>query len=170
MTPAGIFSGFVGATLFLVAGTAMAADYRADEFFGLDLSKAVLSPKPLGPAAAFESIPVPAGSEVGKANGEVAKTERAGTDAARNDAARTDAMTTDVARRDEAAEAPRMRAGPKAGAHRDMQVARLRSEKPRGAARIKLAHRHGSPLEAQAFDTRIQTWPCKSGGICDWKR
>jgi len=33
-----------------------------------------------------------------------------------------------------------------------------------------LARRHGNPLDAQAFDTRIQVWPCKSGGICDWKR
>jgi hypothetical protein len=25
-------------------------------------------------------------------------------------------------------------------------------------------------LEAQASDRRIQMWPCKSGGICNWKR
>jgi hypothetical protein len=42
--------------------------------------------------------------------------------------------------------------------------------KPRGAARTKLARRHGNPLDAQAMDTRIQTWPCRSGGICNWKR
>jgi len=41
--------------------------------------------------------------------------------------------------------------------------------KPRGAARTRLAHRHRSPLDAQARDTRIQVWPCKSGGICSWK-
>jgi len=35
---------------------------------------------------------------------------------------------------------------------------------------VKLARRHGNPLDAQALDTRIQTWPCKSGGICDWKQ
>jgi hypothetical protein len=30
---------------------------------------------------------------------------------------------------------------------------------------------HGrSPLEAQARETTVQTWPCKSGGICNWKR
>jgi hypothetical protein len=44
------------------------------------------------------------------------------------------------------------------------------AEPPRGAARTKLAHRHGNPLDAQARDTRIQKWPCKSGGICGWQR
>src|SRR6266850_2389227 len=46
----------------------------------------------------------------------------------------------------------------------------LLSQKPRGAVRTKLARRHGNPLDAQAFDPRIQVWPCKSGGICNWKR
>jgi hypothetical protein len=41
--------------------------------------------------------------------------------------------------------------------------------KPRGAARTNLARR-SNPLNAQAMDTRVQTWPCKSGGICNWKR
>jgi len=47
---------------------------------------------------------------------------------------------------------------------------RLHAEKPRAAARTKLAHRRGNPLNAQAFDTRVQVWPCRSGGICNWKR
>ena len=46
----------------------------------------------------------------------------------------------------------------------------MRVEKPRGAARTKLARRHGNPLDAEARDTRIQVWPCKSGGICDWQK
>jgi hypothetical protein len=45
-----------------------------------------------------------------------------------------------------------------------------RAEHPRGAARTKLARRHSNPLDAEAFDTRIQVWPCKSGGICNWQR
>jgi hypothetical protein len=49
------------------------------------------------------------------------------------------------------------------------QVAQERVEKPRAAARTKLARRHSNPLDAQARDTRIQTWPCKSGGICGWQ-
>ncbi len=45
----------------LVSGaTAMAADYRPDQFLTLDLPKAVLSPKRLGPEAHFESVPVEA--------------------------------------------------------------------------------------------------------------
>lgn len=50
------------------------------------------------------------------------------------------------------------------------QVAQERAAKPRGVARAKLARRHTNPLDAQARDTRIQTWPCKSGGICGWQR
>jgi hypothetical protein len=49
-------------------------------------------------------------------------------------------------------------------------VAQERADKPRGAARTRLARRHSNPLDAQARDIRIQTWPCKSGGICDWQR
>ncbi|MGY4593639.1 hypothetical protein ACVWXL_001385 [Bradyrhizobium sp. GM22.5] len=49
------------------------------------------------------------------------------------------------------------------------KVAHVKPAQPRGAARTKLAHRHGNPLDAQAMDTRIQTWPCRSGGICNWK-
>lgn len=44
------------------------------------------------------------------------------------------------------------------------------AEKPRGAARTKLTRRPGNPLDAQASDTRVQVWPCRSGGICNWRR
>ncbi len=50
------------------------------------------------------------------------------------------------------------------------QIAQERVEKPRAAARTRLARRHSNPLDAQARDTRIQTWPCKTGGICGWQR
>lgn len=49
---------------------------------------------------------------------------------------------------------------------RKTAVTRTRAEPPRA----KLAKRSGNPLDAQARDTRIQTWPCKSGGICGWQR
>jgi hypothetical protein len=52
---------------------------------------------------------------------------------------------------------------------RKAHVAQERVEKPRGAARAQLARRRSNPLDAQARDTRIQTWPCRSGGICDWQ-
>ena len=47
------FPALVGAALLMAGATSIAAEYRADEFLGLDLSKAVLSPKPLGPATEF---------------------------------------------------------------------------------------------------------------------
>jgi hypothetical protein len=59
---------------------------------------------------------------------------------------------------------PKLRGEPKA------RVVQQRVEKPRGAARTRLVRRHSNPLDAQARDTRVQTWPCKSGGICDWQR
>jgi hypothetical protein len=45
-----------------------------------------------------------------------------------------------------------------------------RAEKTRVATPTKLARPRSNPLDAQARDTRIQTWPCKSGGICGWQR
>jgi hypothetical protein len=134
-----MFPALIGAALLLFGGASTAAEYRADQFLGLDLSKAVLSPKPLGPATEFAPVPVQAKSDV------------------KNDTAKNDTATKEV------------RAEPKAAPRRGMALAHLRPEKPHGAARTKLAHRHGNPLDAQAFDTRIQTWPCKSGGICNWK-
>jgi hypothetical protein len=50
------------------------------------------------------------------------------------------------------------------------QIAQPRIEKPRAAARTRLVRRQGNPLDAQARDTRIQTWPCTSGAICGWQR
>jgi len=45
------------AVLGMASAAAMAADYGPDEFLNLDLSKAALSPKPLGPANSFGPIP-----------------------------------------------------------------------------------------------------------------
>jgi hypothetical protein len=120
------------AGLLAWAGLSSAAEYRGDEFLGLDLSKAVLSPKPLGPPAHFAPVPIEANS---------------GSPAAQ---ARAEAkpVATSVVR-----------------SHR---VA-ARAEKPRGAARSKLAQRHSNPMDAQASDRRIQVWPCNSGGICNWQ-
>ncbi len=108
-------------------GAASAQDYRPDEFLGLDLSKAVLSPKRLGPTSEFVPVRVEA--------------------------------KTDQPARAALGEAPKKIASE-----------RVKVTQPRGAARTRLAHRHGNPLDAQAMDTRIQTWPCRSGGICNWKR
>ena len=53
----------LGAVLLAIGSATMAADYRPDEFLSLDLSKAVLSPKPLGPQTEFAPVPVEAKSE-----------------------------------------------------------------------------------------------------------
>ncbi|WP_426534424.1 hypothetical protein [Bradyrhizobium sp. McL0615] len=120
-------------TGLLMSGSAALADeYRADEFLGLDLPQALLSPKRLGPETQFAPVRIEA-----RTDRKPVKTER-------------------VVVAKEAAPKP--------------QVAEQRVEKPRAAARTKLARRHSNPLDAQARDTRIQTWPCKSGGICGWER
>ena len=122
-----VFAAIICAALLGLSGPSVADEYRPDEFLGLDLSRAVLSPKPLGPAAQFAPVAVEA------------RTDR--------DGARVARVT-----------------------HPRTRVAHTAAEKPRGAARTRLARRHGNPLDAQAFDTRIQVWPCRSGGICGWKR
>jgi hypothetical protein len=131
MGPKNVFAAILCATLLAWSGGSIADEYRPDEFFGLDLSQAVLSPKRLGPATEFAPVRIEAMAEPKPV--------------------RTERIT---------------RAKTQIRPH----VAHARVEKPRGAARTKLARRHGNPLDAQAFDTRIQAWPCKSGGICNWKR
>ncbi len=116
---------------FLAASPALADGYGPDEFLSLDLAKAVLSPKPLGPPAQFEQVRVEA---------------------------KTDAQGASV----------QVEAAPKATGK--IRIAHPRMEKPRAAARTKLAHRRSNPLDAQASDTRIQVWPCRSGGICNWRK
>ncbi|HYS90795.1 MAG TPA: hypothetical protein VEN78_38225 [Bradyrhizobium sp.] len=149
-----IFIAMLCTMLLAWSGLSMADEYRPDEFLGLDLSKAALSPKLLGPASEFAPVAV-------------------------------------EARTDPASEGAQARVQPKAHAKRVVSrnrvvsgnrvvpgnsvvprttLAHMRAQKPRGAARTKLARRHGNPLDAEARDTRIQVWPCKSGGICDWQK
>jgi len=137
-----VFIAMLCTTLLAWSGLSMADEYRPDEFLGLDLSKAVLSPKRLGPASEFAPVAV-------------------------------------EARTDPASEGAQARVEPKAHAKSVVPgnsvvprttLAQMRAKKPRGAARTKFARRHGNPLDAEARDTRIQVWPCKSGGICDWRK
>jgi hypothetical protein len=145
-----LFVAAICATLLVWSGLSMADEYRPDEFLGLDLSKVVLSPKPLGPSAQF--VPGPLDVKVDR-----------GSEAAQAGAEPKAEPTVAIR------EPKVVIREPKVAIH-ETRVVHARAEKPRGAARTKLARRHGNPLDAQAFDTRIQTWPCKSGGICDWKR
>lgn len=118
--------------LLMSGSAALADDYRAGELIGLDLSKALLSPKRLGPETQFAPLRIEA-----RTDRKPVKTERV------------------VVRKT---------------LDRKAQVAQERVGKPRAAVRTKLVRRHSNPLDAQARDTRIQTWPCTSGGICDWQR
>jgi hypothetical protein len=121
-------------------GACFAAEYRPGDFLDLDLSKAVLSPTPLGPETKFAPFPIEASTAPTKT-------------AAQAQLEIKTAPKTTVPRN-----------------HMKVRVMHVRAEKPRGSARTRLARRHGNPLDAEAFDTRIQVWPCKSGGICDWQR
>ena len=136
------------------SGVSVADEYRPDQFLGLDLSKAVLSPKRLGPPSEFWPVAVEASDRP-----------------AEDPQARAEPMTEPrLAVHEPEIVVPRTRVTETPSVIEKPRVAHLHAEKPRGAARTKLARRHGNPLDAQAFDTRIQVWPCRSGGICNWKR
>ena len=125
------------------SGVSIAGEYHPDQFLGLDLTRAVLSPKRLGPTAEFEPFPVQA---------------------------RDDRESENPQARAEPTAEPRLHTQSPRMADLPVEEPQVRVEKPRVVPRTKVAHRHGNPLDAQAFDTRVQVWPCKSGGICNWKR
>lgn len=132
MAPKHVVAAVACAIAVALGAPALADEYRAGELLSLDLSKAVLSPKRIGPPAEFAPVPVEA---------------------------RTDAR--------------QVVAEPKVEHKRVVRTSRVTEShvaKPRGAARTRLAHRRSNPLDAQAMDRSVQTWPCKSGGICNWKR
>ena len=132
------------AMLVVLVSPARADQYRAGDFLNLDLSRAVLSPKRLGPPTEFAPVAVEA---------------------------RTDAKQ--IVAEPKAGRRPIVRTS-KVKAARVVKpspvVRQAQEAKPRGAAHTKIVRRHSNPLDAQAMDTRIQTWPCNSGGICSWKR
>jgi hypothetical protein len=141
------FAAVVCTGFLVVGGAAVADEYRPNEFLGLNLSKALLSPKRLGPEAEFAPVPIEARSDRAQADPDASVWPKLPVRNVR--VARTKIVKPQIAK---------------------PQIAKSNAEPPRGAARTKLAHRHGNPLDAQARDTRIQTWPCKSGGICGWQR
>ena len=141
-------SAFVAAVctgLLALAGPAMAAEYLPAEYLKLDLSKALLSPKRIGPEARFGPVRIEA----------------------RSDEVQSDSTDADL----EASVWPKL---PPRKAHvaktTEKPSVKPSAEPPRAAARAKLAKRHGNPLDAEARDTRIQKWPCRTGGICNWSR
>jgi hypothetical protein len=149
------FAALLGAALLSWSSLAPAADeYRPGQFLGLDLSSAVLSPKPLGPPAEF--VPGPLDVTADHGNEGVPASAQASSE------------PKAAAQAKAAAQVIEPKATPKIVAPRT-RIAHLRSEQPHGAARTRLARHRGNPLDAQAFDTRIQVWPCRSGGICNWR-
>jgi hypothetical protein len=123
----GIFAAVLGIGVLAWAGASVADEYRPDEFLRLDLPRAALSPKPLGPPTQFEPVAV-------------------------------------EAKADPAVAAPPPRTAKRHG------PAQTKSAQARPAERTRQVRRHTNPLDAQAFDARIQVWPCRSGGICNWQR
>ena len=140
-----VFAAALCTGLLMSGSAALADEYRAGEFFGLDPSQALLSPKRLGPETQFAPVRIEA-----RTDRRPVKTERVVVSKA--------AAPKIAERKTHVVHAPKAR------------VVQQRVEKPRGAVRTKLARRHSNPLDAQARDTRVQTWPCKSGGICGWQR
>jgi hypothetical protein len=128
----------IGAMAMAWSHRSGADQYRADEFLGLDLSRAVLSPRPLGPPAGF----TPALPEVNAERG--IDSEQVNTPPAA--ALQRPARGTDVGNARAARQPP-----------------------PRLLARTRLSAHHRNPLDAHALDAHVQVWPCKSGGICNWK-
>lgn len=130
-----------------IAGS-RAADYRPDEFLNLDLSHAVLSPKLLGPSSRFVPLPPVAASN--------SKAENAG-----------------IA--PEPQNSPTVSGAKPASKISVAKVDQARSQRRRGNRPHQFARHHGNPLDAQAMvsrpgDRRIHAWPCRTGGICNWRQ
>ena len=131
-----------GATVLAWSGLSAAQQYRADEYLNLDLSRAVLSPKPLGPAASFAPGPLDVA-----VNPKFVSTATVHAD--NNSRAKIAIRTA-------------------ASGMRAVHAQAERSAPHKLRALVALHARN--PVDAQARETRVQVWPCKSGGICDWKR
>ena len=129
-----VFAAVVCTALLAWAGGSRADTYWPEQFFGLDLSQAVLSPKRLGPVQSFAPVAVEARADRADERARVVGTENA-----------------------------------RAVATGKIHLARPQVEKRHDVTPARLARHHGNPLDAQALDTRVQVWPCRSGGICNWK-
>lgn len=142
----------IGVAALAGSGLSTAQQYRPDEYLALDLSRAVLSPKLLGPAQSFTPGPLDvtvdhAGNSVHAIAEPTPEPETTPHFVDKTIGAKLRASSSGVR-----------------AAH--AQVERAERRKPPA-----LVARHGrNPIEAQARDSSIQVWPCRSGGICGWKR
>jgi hypothetical protein len=157
-----------GVMILAWSGPSAAQQYRPNEFLDLDLSRAVLSPTPLGPVASFSPGPldvtVDRGKDAAPASAELVvdpKTVVTATVHAENDSTPKNSTPKNSTSK------PAIRS-----AASGMRAARVRTaERSAPHKPHALVALHGrNPMEAQARETAVQTWPCKSGGICNWKR
>jgi|GEM_PF-562294 len=149
----------IGVAALAGSGLSTAQQYRPDEFLNLDLPSAVLSPKPLGPAEAFRPGPLNVTVDRGNAPAQVNGIS----------AAEPKAVATATVRLEPNSPAPGTAA--LNGTAERVRTARASAERPAAHARRTPIEPHRrNPVEAQARDAGIHVWPCKSGGICSWKR
>jgi len=156
-----------GVMVLAWSGPSAAQQYRPNEYLNLDLSRAVLSPKPLGPAAGFAPGPLDVTVDrefnAAQASAELVvdpKSVATATVHAENNPPPKNFAPKNFAPKT----ALRTAASGLRAAHASAE--RSVPHKPRALVAL-----HGrNPLEAQARETAVQTWPCKSGGICNWKR
>ena len=177
-----VFVAVICATVSTWGGLAVADEYHPDDFLHLDPSRALLSPTPLGPVQHF--VPGPLDATVDRGSGGPQAAADTNPEPRKVETQKIEVQKEAEVQRAEPKTSEPKTSEPKAAkpktvepetvepktVGRKTRVMHARAEKPRGAARIKLARQHGNPLNAQAFDTRIQAWPCNSGGICNWKR
>jgi hypothetical protein len=158
----------LGVMIVAWSGLSAAQQYHPNEFLNLDLSRAVLSPKPLGPVSSFSPGPldvtIDRGKDAAPASAELVVDPKTVTTAtvhaennstSKNSTSKNSTSKTAIRTAASGMRAARVRTAERSAPH-----------KPRALVAL-----HGrNPMEAQARDTAIQTWPCKSGGICKWKR
>jgi hypothetical protein len=144
------------------SGLSAAQQYRPNEYLTLDLSQAVLSPKPLGPAAGF--APGPLDVTVDRDNNAARASAELVVDP------KSVATATVHAENDSTANNPTPKAKLRTAAS-GLRAAHASAERSASHKPHALVALHGrNPLEAQARETAVQVWPCRSGGICNWKR
>lgn len=170
-----------------VSGAGDTARYRPDAFLTLDLSRAVLSPIPLGPQARFQPFGIEARTDVTdnlpNTTPHAARTASKIMAGARI-APRPDAVAaSDTKSSDSASLAPPTDAtadeSAASSAKTTVKSRTTRETKPSAIrTRAAASRRHGNPLDAQAYarprnttraQPKVQTWPCRSGGICGWQ-
>jgi hypothetical protein len=166
-----------GAMILAWSGLSVAQQYRPGEYLNLDLSHAVLSPKPLGPAAGFAPGPldvtVDRGKEAAQSNAELVvdpKSVATATVHAQNDSPRNNSTSKNFMPKNFMPKNFMPKTVIRTGDY-GLRTAHASAERSAPHKPHALLALHGrNPMEAQARETTVQTWPCKSGGICNWKR